>query len=135
MRNKLQDHAVDLLDWMLCAFKSACACVPWMVAEDVLAEDVCQGTGRGKDADTGRASAWDRQPPPQSGGQIRPTSLPICSADLLGFWDFADSFFQFVGISRIQGHLTWRSHCEMCIIYFGTLDNTSHCLLGSVWSF
>ena len=42
-------------------------------------------------------------PPRQIGGHIRPT-LPICSADLLGFCDFADSFCHIVGASGILGH-------------------------------
>ena len=40
------------------------------------------------------------QPPPQIGGRIRPT-LPICSADLLGFCEFADSFCR----HRVSGSL------------------------------
>ena len=37
---------------------------------------------------------------PKIGGQIRPTS-PICSADSLGFWGFADLFCRFVGVSGV----------------------------------
>ena len=62
-------------------------------------------------------------PPPQIGDRIRPTS-PICSADLFGFCNSADSFCRLVGASGILGHLIWRRHCKMCIIYFRALDNT-----------
>ena len=76
---------------------------------------------------------------PQIGGRIQPISPicsadllgfcipPICSADLWGFCDLADSFCRLVGVSGILGHLIGRCHSRMCIIYFGTLDNTFSC--------
>ena len=48
-------------------------------------------------------------------------NLPICSANSLGFCDFADLFCPLVGASGILGHLIWRCHSKMCIIYW-TLD-------------
>ena len=57
----------------------------------------------------------------------------MCSADLWGFCDLADLFCRFVGASGILGHLIWRRHSRMCIIYFGTLDNTFLFYIGSEW--
>ena len=46
-------------------------------------------------------------PPPPIGGRIRRFS-PLCSAALLGFLDFADSFCRLAGVSGILGHLIRR---------------------------
>ena len=49
----------------------------------------------------------------------------------LGFCDFAHSFCRLVGASGIVGHLIWTCEPKMCIIYFGTLDNTFSFHIGS----
>ena len=44
--------------------------------------------------------------------------------------DLADSFCRLVGVSGILGHLIWRRHSKMCIIYLRTLDNTFSFYIG-----
>ena len=51
------------------------------------------------------------------------------------YWEFVlPQLDKGVPASGIPGHLIWRRHSKMCIIYFGTLDNAfSFCIGCSDW--